>query len=370
ETASLIVTTTSDVVDAYDYQTSLREALAFANSNADASTITFDAALSGQTITLGGTELVLSTDVTIDGDIDDDDIADITISGNDASRVFNATSGSSTLHALTITDGSAGSGGGIYIDTGATVALTNSTIRDSSAELGGGLWNRGAVTLTSSTISGNTATYQGGGIYNRSGGTATLTNSTLSGNEATNYGGGGMINRGTATLTNSTISGNSASGPYGYGGGLQNSGTATLTNSIVLGNSATTNADVGGTVTSTTSLTSGTAADVFAALDGNGGGLLADNGGPVQTIALNGDVTNPALDAGDDSAAPATDARGAGRADDPGAANNGANTSDLGAFELQLTTQVGGSDSDVMFGTDGNDTLYGGAGADWILGLG
>lgn len=102
--ATFIVTTIDDneTVDAF---TSLREALALANLTFEADTITFDAGLSGQTIALTLGELVLSSDVTIDGDIDGDGSADITVSGNDLSRVFNATTGTSTLDALTITNG-------------------------------------------------------------------------------------------------------------------------------------------------------------------------------------------------------------------------------------------------------------------------
>ena len=49
--------------------------------------------------------------------------------------------------------------------------------------------------------------------------------------------GGGIVNRGTLTLTNSTVSGNSA-GSLGSGGGIFSFGTLTLTNSTVSGNSA------------------------------------------------------------------------------------------------------------------------------------
>src|SRR5262249_31665131 len=56
----------------------------------------------------------------------------------------------------------------------------------------------------------------GGGLYNLNG-TLTLTNCTVSGNSA-GYDGGGLWNNGTATLTDCTVSGNSA----GKGGGLFN----------------------------------------------------------------------------------------------------------------------------------------------------
>ena len=55
----------------------------------------------------------------------------------------------------------------------------------------------------------------------------TLTNSTVSGNSAGQYSAGGVSNyAGMATLTNSTVSGNSAAD---RGGGVFNNGTLTLT---------------------------------------------------------------------------------------------------------------------------------------------
>jgi len=48
----------------------------------------------------------------------------------------------------------------------------------------------------------------GGGIFNAWGGALMLTNSTVSGNSASQRG-GGISNDGTATVTNSTASGNS-----------------------------------------------------------------------------------------------------------------------------------------------------------------
>jgi hypothetical protein len=72
----------------------------------------------------------------------------------------------------------------------------------------------------------------GGDIYDAQG-TATLTSTTLSGKSATDGAGGGLANFGTASLTNVTLSGNSAD----YGGGLYQNGdlgqTVALTNTIV-----------------------------------------------------------------------------------------------------------------------------------------
>ncbi len=210
--------------------------------------------------------------------------------------------------------------------------------------------------MTNTTVSGNSAEFQGGGISN--GGTMALTNTTVSGNSAPMIAGGGILNNGTLTLINTTVSGNSS----GWGGGIRNYGTATLTNSIVLGNQG---HEIEGTVTENgPNIIGGNSADVFAETveidprygDEFDAGLLADNGGAVPTIALKNDSANPALDAGqddrlDESVAGIdlngdgdmddvidTDARGDGfarMADLPDVANNGANTVDLGAFEVQ-----------------------------------
>jgi hypothetical protein len=127
-------------------------------------------------------------------------------------------------------------------------------VSGNSAELGGGifLFDSGALTLTDSTVSGNNAAYEGGGIHNHTdgfsgtGNTVTLTNSFLLDNAAGTGGGGiSQVWLGTLTLTNTTVSGNRAVGsePFtGWGGGILQSigpdGTLTLTNSTVSGNSA------------------------------------------------------------------------------------------------------------------------------------
>ena len=70
--------------------------------------------------------------------------------------------------------------------------------------------------MTSGTISGNTASTSGGGVYNT--GTVTMTSGTISGNTASNYG-GGVNNSGTFTMNGGTISGNTSSF---YSGGVEN----------------------------------------------------------------------------------------------------------------------------------------------------
>ena len=152
-------------------------------------------------------------------------------------------SGDLTLRSTTVSGGYGYlapyfSGGGIA-NYGGTLTITNSTVSGNSTLTGGGVYNSGTATLTHSTVSGNSGGFlrygSAGGVYNS--GTLTLTNSTVSDNDS--RGDGGITNSGTLTLTNSTVSGNSSffcSLCLGAGG-VYNSGTATLTHSTVSGNS-------------------------------------------------------------------------------------------------------------------------------------
>ena len=136
--------------------------------------------------------------------------------------------------------GNPGEGGGIF--NSGTLTLSNSTVLGNAADfLGGGIENKGGtLTLSNSTISGNAARFFGGGISNEVGGTLTLINSTVSGNSAIE--GGGIYNYffnnisgSELTMSNSTVSDNKASQD---GGGIYNNGTLTLNNSTVSGNRA------------------------------------------------------------------------------------------------------------------------------------
>ncbi|MCY4464465.1 MAG: SH3 domain-containing protein [Chloroflexi bacterium] len=112
-------------------------------------------------------------------------------------------------------------GGGIYVN-GGTVTLNNSTVSGNTAGTdGGGIYvASGALTLNNSRITGNTAGSNGGGIYVASG-SLTLNNSTVSGNTVSTGGGGIYMGNGTLNIANSTISGNKADASgIGEGGGL------------------------------------------------------------------------------------------------------------------------------------------------------
>ncbi|MGH9598817.1 MAG: Ig-like domain repeat protein, partial [Terracidiphilus sp.] len=143
-----------------------------------------------------------------------------------------AQNGSSVSDLVTVSGG--GSSGVFSVASGITDAeVDNLTITGGlSATGGGGIYNDGALTLTNDTISGNSAAgVDGGGIYNDSDGNLTILACTISSNSADT--GGGIADYGTMTLTDSTISGNSATT---LGGGLDESGTATLTSVTVSSN--------------------------------------------------------------------------------------------------------------------------------------
>ena len=132
------------------------------------------------------------------------------------------------------------------------------------------------------------------------------------------------------------------------GGGIfQDGTTATLQNTIVAGNTA---VDCDGAVVSfDNNLDSDNTCNLVAPGDLPGVdpllGPLANNGGPTQTHALT--AGSPAIDAGDDGAAPAADQRGFPRA----------RASDIGAFEFRGADVDGdGFEAESVGGTDCDDT--------------
>lgn len=141
-----------------------------------------------------------------------------------------------------------GNGGGLHV--GGVLTMTNSSVSGNSAGNGGGIKLYGVSTLTDSTISGNTAMAFGGGIIAASGyygvptALLTLNGSTLSGNKAGNSNGrgGGVYTRvGDLSFINSTIYGNSAPGAFSYGGGIfigKNSAPVTMQQTTIASNTA------------------------------------------------------------------------------------------------------------------------------------
>ena len=278
--AAYTVNSTADTTDSDGCTTAsggctLREAINAANTSSGvADTINFDEqSIPGQqTITLGS-QLTITDSA---GLIIDGGSANITVSGNNAVRVFDV------------------------VLSGAKLTLTNITVANGRLNFsaGAGIFNNGTLTVNNSTLSGNSAP-SGGGIYNQ-GGTLTVSNSTLSGNSATQSGGGLGMNAGTVSLKN-TIVANSPSG----------------------GNCAGTITNGGYNLDSGTSCGFGTANN---SLSGEEPllGPLADNGGPTWTHALL--EGSPAIDKGVAVAGITTDQRGVARPQGP--------APDIGSFEF------------------------------------
>jgi fibronectin-binding autotransporter adhesin len=242
-------------------------------------TIQFDPSLTGQTITLDGSELFISQNLAINGP----GANSLTISGGQASRIFEVGSGTTlAISGLTIANGSVhGLGGGIL--NGGTLTLINSTVT-ASAE-GGGIGNSGTATLINTAVIGNFSEFQGGGIFNV--GTLTVIDSSIAGNFGD--GGSGIFSQfGALTITDSTITGN---GGGLDGGGIDNvGGTVTVTGCTLSGNRV---GDTGGGIVNINALNSsggilsvGTMTVIDSTVTDNsadqGGGII--NGGTLTVI--------------------------------------------------------------------------------------
>jgi hypothetical protein len=230
---------------------SLRAEIAAANAG---DTIVFAPSLNGTTITLASGELLITRSLTIQGP----GASQVTISGGGlfGSRVFEVEGAASNvnLSGLSITQGygmaggtagaqaADGTGGGIY--NAGTLTLSGCDLYDCNNYdpqadpqvtnwFGGGIYNRGTLTLNSCQVYDCSSWGGGGGISNA--GMLTLSGSTLSGNTAVYGGGGGIANNGTLTLSSSTLSDNTTGSD---GGGIYNSGTATVSGCTLTGNTA------------------------------------------------------------------------------------------------------------------------------------
>jgi predicted outer membrane repeat protein len=141
---------------------------------------------------------------------------------------------------VSFTNGSVvGNGGGI-LNHGAVTLTVSSLIGNTATGNGGGLANIGtapAATFTGSSVTGNTALLlSGGGIYNGAGGTLTATGlpMLIAGNVATVNGGGiAAVNATATTLTGTTVTNNV--GVLG-GGVYRQGGVMTTTASPISGN--------------------------------------------------------------------------------------------------------------------------------------
>jgi parallel beta-helix repeat protein len=141
-----------------------------------------------------------------------------------------------TISGSTVSQNSGGQGAGIINHSNGTMNLTGCTVSHNTATRGaGGIDNQGTLTISGgSTISDNTSPDSAGGIHNLNG-TLTITGSSLLRNSGVN--GGGVYTEGGRAVVNinggSTLSNNSASG---NGGGIYvYSGSLTVDGSTIGG---------------------------------------------------------------------------------------------------------------------------------------
>lgn len=223
----------------------------------------------GNKASLGGAIRILNSDLTVtNSTFIGNSAVDRNIGNGGAIYIdgANGDNGKIILRNSTFTNNSATSYGGAFFN---NIYNNNQTIVDSSTFSGnrvgggsngqggaiwstgdpagpGGIWlnpvNNTTLTVTNTTITGNTASQQGGGIWlARHPVGINITNTTLFNNTATNSNGGAIAlgGDGRLNITNSTISGNRVAGAFSLGGGMMiASGQANITNSTIAGNYA------------------------------------------------------------------------------------------------------------------------------------
>ena len=235
-----------------DTDCSLREAVFNADSG---DTVVFNSNLVGQTFTLGGSEIVITKRITIDGNLDGVNVA--FISGEMTSRIFSLPAGSGlTLKNAILVQGNgksdvnsqiAGNGGAIFT-TNSSLTLDRVALRGNTAKFSGAIrLLDGTHHFTNCSFTGNTAeTNTAMGIL--FGATLYMSNTTVSGNQhyvvdLNDFNGGAIhLQGGTLIVRNSTITKNSAKngGGISYGASFNDS-LLDIGNTIVAGNTATEN---------------------------------------------------------------------------------------------------------------------------------
>lgn len=331
--------------------------------------------------------LVISEGVHIDGDIDGDGIADVTL--RSSTGILQLQGGESTLRGLDFAGSDAERGGAISVDGGAQLSLEYSLLENNSALFGGAivvldgdvelahlrfennsanvggaiavLDTAGTVSVDSSSFVGNQASTDGGALYNL-GADTMLSNVTISDNSAAR--GAGLFNSeaGSLALNNVTVYDNGLSGVRILGG------SASIDNSILAGSIIDLNVS-SGSVESRFSLI-----EVATGNFADAGGNIFNTDPGLAPLAFYEGLTrakpplsdSPVLDAADPndpadggSCAP-LDQFGKVRPID--ADGDGGQVCDMGAYEFSASTGAPASDSSVARVQEQYVAFYGRAG--------
>ena len=224
-------------------------------------------------------------------------------------------------------------GAGVFANTQFT--CVDSTLSGNVTLLrGGGAASAGSTSITRCTIDSNTAGYGGGLFQLGTSSTVGIYESTISGNAGGK--GGGVYSQAPLAIDNSTVAFNS--GTQSFGGGIQASASVVATSSIFARNTNTNgvNPDIvlatGKTLTGSNNLVMSInnvplPGVVVTSLDPRMA-PLGDHGGPTRTHALL--AGSPAIDAGSNPQALASDQRGPGFARE-----SPTGRPDIGAYERQ-----------------------------------
>lgn len=195
------------------------------------------------TISLGSALPAITQNLTISGP----GANQLSVSGAGSNSIFQVNSNVSvTISGLTIAQGhgpvtnSVSQGGGLSITAG-NVTVQNCAFAEDSADDGGGIYNNATLAIYNSTFSSNSATAQGGALFNGSGAITNIFNSTFAQNSATG-GGGAIQDNADIAITNSTFYSNSVSAGSGGAIGIASAPIISLdvNNSLFVKNSATT----------------------------------------------------------------------------------------------------------------------------------
>ncbi|MFQ5717953.1 MAG: FG-GAP-like repeat-containing protein [Acidobacteriota bacterium] len=343
----LVVTTTADRVDDADGVSSLREAVQDANSRPGPDLILLGPGTYTLSIAGAGENAAASGDLDVT-----DSSGTLTIQGAGApspiieasgiDRVFEIIGASLTLEGVTITGGmppegtSRGGGIGHFCCSTGTTTLINSVVTGNTASFSGGVDNNspnGSIIVLNSTLTGNSSGF--GSAMALAFGAVTVSGSTISGNTGS---AAVVISQDTiGTIDSSTITGNDT--------GLSSSSSTPLrlSNTVVAGNTTDLTGsfnlaghnligNLGAAVLSSTTVT-----DQIGGEDGGPAidallGPLQLNNGPTPNHALL--AGSPAIDAGNCSGQ-TTDQRGAPRPVDLSSVPNvtGGDGCDIGAIE-------------------------------------
>ena len=289
------VDTLDDVVDGdlTAGNRSLREVLDFVLPG---EAVSFDPALSGGTITLALGQILLDQGVTIDGDVNNDGNADITIDAGGLSRIFEIDDLSGTpdldveIQGLALLNGSVAAPGGAIRNV-ENLRLVDVEIDDSattgSDDEGGAIANfDGELTVEGCQIVGNaTAGADGGGIFN-DGGELTVVSSEIVFNDAGLSGGGLASTSGALEVRHSLFEGNTAAS---RGGGLY---TQQESYTIDASTFTLNDADDGGAIFSVTNNPTQSGLIVNSTIDSN---TASDDGGGLHILFNRVDIDNTTI---------------------------------------------------------------------------